>query len=91
LLFHAVQDGIKRAGAQPIPVPTELVDHRLAENGAFGGVVENMQPDESRIQVSIYHRFSPSDSDIEIRAYTQSSAKVKVSDIVVETLRRQPS
>jgi hypothetical protein len=28
-------------------MPTELVDHRLAEDGTFSGVVKNMEPDEA--------------------------------------------
>jgi len=39
-------------------VPAKLVDHRLAEDRTFGGVMENMEPDEPRVQVAVYHRFS---------------------------------
>src|SRR3954466_10141207 len=56
LSCHAVQDGIEGAGAQPIAMATKLVDHRLAEDRAFGGVMKDMQPDEAGVQVPIDHR-----------------------------------
>lgn len=34
----------ERAGAQAITVPTELVDHRLAEDRTFRSVMEQMKP-----------------------------------------------
>jgi hypothetical protein len=40
-------------------VATELIDHRLSKDRAFSGVMKNMEPDESRVQVAVYHhRFS---------------------------------
>src|SRR5689334_3671839 len=47
LAFHAVQDGIERAGAQPIAMPAKLVDHRLAEDRAFSSVMKNVESDET--------------------------------------------
>lgn len=58
LPFHAVQDGIERARAQAIAVATKLVDHRLAEDRTFGGMMEDVEPDEPGIQVAIDHRLS---------------------------------
>ena len=69
LPFHAVQNRVERAGAQPIAVPAQLVDHLLAEDWTFSGVMEKMEPDEPGVEVSIYHRISITDCDNENRGY----------------------
>ena len=59
-----MQDRIERAGAQPIAVAAELVDHPLAEDGALCRVVQDVQPNEAVVQVAIFHRSSMSNIDI---------------------------
>ena len=59
-------------------MPTELVDHRLAEDRTFGRVMEKVEPDEAGVEVAIYHRKSISEYDIEIRGYPQPQTKSKL-------------
>ena len=40
LPFHAVQNRIQRAGAEPVPMPPQLIDHLLTEDRPSGGVME---------------------------------------------------
>ena len=77
LPLHAVQDRIQRAGAQPIAVPAQLVDHRLAEDRALRGVMENVEPDQSGVEIAIYHRNSSSKVDIGIGSYPEDAREVK--------------
>jgi len=58
-----MKDRIERAGTQPVPVSAELVDHRLAVDRALGGVMENMEPDETGVKTSVEHRAPMSKSD----------------------------
>jgi hypothetical protein len=69
LAFHAVQDGIERARAQSVTMSTKFVDHRLAEDRPLSRVMKDVESDETRIQVAVYHRFSSSEFDIEMRGY----------------------
>ena len=62
-----MQDRVERAGAQSVPMPSELVDHRLAEDRTFSGVVEDMKADQACIKLPIIHRDSISRFDIESR------------------------
>ena len=77
LPFHAVQNWVQRAGAQPVPVPAQLVNHFLPKDWTFAGVMENVQSDEPRVQISIYHRISMTDYDNENRGYCGDSLVVK--------------
>src|SRR6476469_6796303 len=61
--FHAVENRIERAGAEPVAVARELIDHCLAVDGAFGGVMEDVQTYQACIKISIMHRISMSESD----------------------------
>ena len=79
LPFHTVQDGIERARAQAIAVPAELVDHRLAEDRSFSGVMKNMEPDESGIEIAIYHRTSASVFDNGVRSIRDSFSRCQRS------------
>jgi hypothetical protein len=58
-------------------MPTELVDHRLAEDRTLSGVMKNMQSYQPGVEVAVYHRFSLSKFDIEIRGYRQNVRQVK--------------
>ena len=53
LLLEVVEQGIKAAGADAVAVARKLFDHAEAEDGFFGGVVEDVEPDEAGIQVAI--------------------------------------
>jgi len=46
-LFHAVEGGVEGSGADAVAVAAELLDHAEAEERAFGGVVEHVEPDEA--------------------------------------------
>ena len=60
-------------------MPAKLIDHRLAEDRTLHRVMQDVKPDQSRVEVAIYHRNSSSKSDIEIRGYIQPPDKVKAS------------
>jgi hypothetical protein len=47
LLFHAVEGGVEGSGADAVAVTAEFLDHAEAEEGALGGVVEHVEPDEA--------------------------------------------
>src|SRR5437762_11946578 len=61
--LHSMKNRVERAGAQPVPVAAELVDHRLAEDWTFRGVVKDMEPNQPRVELSIIHRGSISSLD----------------------------
>jgi hypothetical protein len=63
-----MKDRIERSCAQPITVPAQLVDHRLAEDRPFGRVMQDVQPDQPGVEVAINHRISMSDSDGGVRS-----------------------
>jgi len=46
-LFHAVEGGVEGSWADAVAVAAEFLDHAEAEEGAFGGVVEHVKPDEA--------------------------------------------
>jgi hypothetical protein len=58
-------------------VPAQLVDHFLPEDWTFSGVMEKMQPDQPRVEITIYHRTSITDYDNEDRGYCGVSLAVK--------------
>jgi hypothetical protein len=41
-----VQNRVQRAGAQPVPVSAQLVDHFLPKDWSFSGVMEKVESDE---------------------------------------------
>jgi len=51
--LEAVQDGIQRARAETIAVPGQLFDHPQAEDLTLPGVVEDVQANESGIEVAV--------------------------------------
>jgi hypothetical protein len=77
LPFHPVQNRVQRAGAQAVSVSAQLVDHFLPKDWTFSSVMEKMQPDEPRVQISICHRNSITDYDNENRGYCSGSLVVK--------------
>jgi len=46
----------------------QLVDHRLAEHGSFGRVMQDVKADQPRVEIAVKHRYPISDFDIESRA-----------------------
>ena len=56
--FHSVENGVERPGAQLIAVMRQLLDNPEAVDRLLGGVVEDMQPDESRIKILFVHVLS---------------------------------
>ena len=46
IALHAVEDGIQRAGAHPVSVPGQLVDHRLTEDRTLRRVMQDVQADK---------------------------------------------
>jgi hypothetical protein len=49
-------------------VAAQFVDHRLAENGSFGRVVQNVETDQPGVQIAITHCSSMSETDNEYRS-----------------------
>jgi hypothetical protein len=62
-----MQDWVKGARADAIAMAGQLVDHRLAKDGTFGGVVQDVEADQAGIETAVIHRISTSDFDIETR------------------------
>src|SRR5688572_27599006 len=54
--FEAVQDGIQRARTDLIAMPGQLFDHAEAEDVSLSGVMEDVKPNQSGIQVSVVRR-----------------------------------
>ena len=72
LAFHPVQNRVQRACTQTVSVPPEFVDHRLAEDGAFGCMMQDMEANQTGVEITINHRHSMSNSDKEYRAYCEA-------------------
>jgi hypothetical protein len=53
LLLEAVEQGVEAPRADAIAVPGELLDHTEAENGFFGGMVEDVEADEAGVEVAV--------------------------------------
>jgi hypothetical protein len=51
LLLHAVEEWVQAAGAYAIPMPRKLFDHAEPKDRFLNGVVQNVNPDEPRVQV----------------------------------------
>jgi len=51
--FQALKQGIEAAWADAVAVTGEFLDHAQAENGAFDGVMEDVEADEAGVQVAV--------------------------------------
>lgn len=51
-----MQQWVERAGTQFVTVAAEFFDKPQPINGLFRGVVEDMQPDETRVELLIFTR-----------------------------------
>src|SRR5690349_8808891 len=57
LPFQAVQDWVERSGADAISVPRQLLEHAESEDRFFDGMVQNVQPDQSRVKLAVRNNF----------------------------------
>lgn len=55
LAFQAVEDGVHRAGAQPVPVASELLHDPEPEDRLPRGVVQHVQADQARVRILVFH------------------------------------
>ena len=66
--FQPMQHGINRPSAQPVAVSSELFDHAQAKDRLLAGMVQNVPPNQTRVEVlaAVFldiemtrHRFDP--------------------------------
>jgi hypothetical protein len=48
-----MQKGIKSSEADPVPVPRKLLGHFESKDGAFDGVMKNMETDKARVKIAV--------------------------------------
>jgi len=51
--FQPMQHGINGARAELVAVPSQLFDHAQPKDRFFAGMVQNVQPDESGVEVLV--------------------------------------
>src|SRR4029077_19948703 len=53
LFFQPMQQGIEAAWTDPVTMTRQLVDHTEAENRLVHSVVQDMQPQQSRVKIPV--------------------------------------
>ena len=52
-LLQPMKKRIEASWTDPVPMPGKLFDHAQSEDWLFGGVVQNMQAYQARVQITI--------------------------------------
>jgi hypothetical protein len=56
LFLQTLKQGIKATRTDPVAVPGEFLDHPESEHGTLDGVMKNVEPDKTGVQVAISQR-----------------------------------
>src|SRR5579863_9399109 len=51
--FQALEKGIEAPGTDAVPVTRQLLDHSKTKDGTFHRVMEDMEPDQPRVQIAV--------------------------------------